>query len=62
MDDLLHKLVSGALTAGLIALVGALSMAARRRRAAREEAAAQAPVPPQPNAAAPDPTGGRESR
>ncbi|WP_407285250.1 hypothetical protein [Streptomyces sp. BP-8] len=34
----MHKLVSAALTGGLIALVGFLSMAARRRRAAREEA------------------------
>ncbi|UKY53509.1 hypothetical protein [Streptomyces inhibens] len=44
MDDLLHKLVSAALTGVLIALVGALSVAARRRRVAREEAAAPAPV------------------
>ncbi|MBL1088140.1 MULTISPECIES: hypothetical protein [Streptomyces] len=40
MTDLLHKLVSAVLTGGLIALVGALSVAARRRRVAREEAAA----------------------
>ncbi|MEU9504024.1 hypothetical protein [Streptomyces sp. NPDC048196] len=44
MTDLLHKLVSAVLTGGLIALVGALSVAARRRRVAREEAAAPAPV------------------
>ena len=44
MNDLLHKLVSGAITGGLIALVGYLSMTVRRRRVAREEAAAPTPV------------------
>ncbi|TJZ54132.1 hypothetical protein FCH28_13115 [Streptomyces piniterrae] len=44
MDDLLYKLVSAVVTGVLIALVGAMSMAARRRRVAREEAAAPAPV------------------
>ncbi|MFF4406889.1 hypothetical protein ACFY2W_02450 [Streptomyces sp. NPDC001262] len=50
MDDLLHKLVSGAITGGLIALVGALSMAARRRRAARDEAAASRSAESRPDA------------
>ncbi|MEU9118919.1 hypothetical protein AB0C96_03495 [Streptomyces sp. NPDC048506] len=45
MTDLLHKLVSAVLTGGLIALVGALSVAVRRRRVAREEASAPAPAP-----------------
>ncbi|MFI6845012.1 hypothetical protein OG535_06725 [Kitasatospora sp. NBC_00085] len=44
MDDLMHKLVSGALSGGLIALVGGLSVLVRRRRVARAEAAAPAPV------------------
>ncbi|AJT62064.1 hypothetical protein [Streptomyces chattanoogensis] len=44
MNDLLHKLVSAAITGALIALVGYLSVAVRRRRVAREEAAAPAPV------------------
>ncbi|MFE9404997.1 hypothetical protein ACFYNY_25230 [Streptomyces sp. NPDC006530] len=40
MNDLLHKLVSGALAGGLIALAGYLGAASRRRRAARQGAAA----------------------
>ncbi|GHF19947.1 MULTISPECIES: hypothetical protein [Streptomyces] len=55
MDDLLHKLVSGAITGGLIALVGGLSMASRRRRAAREQAAAARSADAGPDA-------GRQSR
>ncbi|MFJ7066192.1 hypothetical protein [Streptomyces sp. NPDC101115] len=39
MDDLLMKLVSAAITGGLIALVGYASVARRRRQAARAEAA-----------------------
>ncbi|MCE4941697.1 hypothetical protein [Streptomyces noursei] len=57
MDDLLHKLVSGALAGGLIVLAGALGTAARRRRAAREEAAAQARRDAHPDAGGSDPTG-----
>ncbi|WP_411122448.1 hypothetical protein [Streptomyces sp. x-19] len=60
MDDLLHKLVSGALAGGLIFLAGALGTAARRRRAAREEAAAQARRDARPDAGGSDPTGLRQ--
>ncbi|MEU4081258.1 hypothetical protein [Streptomyces venezuelae] len=38
MDDLLMKLVSAAITGGLIALVGYASVARRRRQVARAEA------------------------
>ncbi|MEU2711935.1 hypothetical protein [Streptomyces sp. NPDC007205] len=44
MNDLLHKLVSAAITGGLIALVGWLSVQSRRRKVAKAEAAAPAPV------------------
>ncbi len=44
MNDLLHKLVSAAITGALIALVGYISVTVRRRRVAREEAAAPVPV------------------
>ncbi|GAA2240583.1 hypothetical protein GCM10010430_22560 [Kitasatospora cystarginea] len=43
MNDLLHKLVSGALVGGLIALVGWLGAERRRRKAARAETADPAP-------------------
>ncbi|GAA2666456.1 hypothetical protein GCM10009864_39810 [Streptomyces lunalinharesii] len=60
MDDLLHKLVSGALAGGLIVLAGALGAAARRRRAAREAAAASAPRDARPDAGGADPTDPRQ--
>ena len=47
MSDLLHKLVSGVLSAGLIALAGWLGMERRKRKAAKAAAqAAAAPIRP----------------
>lgn len=44
MDELMHKLVSAAVVAVLLAGVGALSAATRRRKVARAEAAAPLPA------------------
>ncbi|CCB72678.1 protein of unknown function (plasmid) [Streptantibioticus cattleyicolor NRRL 8057 = DSM 46488] len=41
---MLHKLVSGVITGGLIALVGWLSVQSRKRKVAKAEALAPAPV------------------